>query len=201
MPPMKKQFSRRVFIQLTLLSIGGTLLAACAKIFHLTSNPLVLAPSNTNTPKPTKTRTQTSNPPKTTTPTEIPCFHLLSPVNGAELQTTGKVTFSWEPMPEAAKYRLEIILPTNQPLVFETEKTSRDQYLDALRLGGEYHWQVTAIDVAGSNICTIGLFIFEKPEYQQILALTPTQTSTPQIDTPGGGPCCTGTSGSNSGAN
>jgi hypothetical protein len=206
-PKMEIKFSRRDFIKATLLSLGAAFLAACKKLVNPTSTPVATATStNTDTPEPTATKTptptstETPTPTETATPTEIPCFRLLTPENGATLKPLGRVTFSWEAMPGAENYKLEIILPTNQPVVFETPKTSRDQYIEVITMGGVFHWQVTALDANSSIICTTEPFTFTKPEY---VPPEPTPTSTSESgDTTGGGPgSSTSGSGSSAGAN
>jgi len=164
---------------MALLSLGAVILAACERLIKpMVVTTFTVTPTNTNTPEPTATKTQTPTTTDTATPTEIPCFRLLTPENGAILKTIGKVTFSWEAMPGAANYKLEIILPSSQPVMFETNNTSIDQYLKALRMGGGYHWQVTAFDTSGAIICSPEPFTFEKSEY---LPPAPTQNG-------GGGP-------------
>ena len=204
---MENKFSRRDFFKLTFLSLSAAFLAACEKLVNPTSAPIATATStDANTPNPTSTETliptstETPTPTETATPTDIPCFHLLTPENGATLKPLGKVTFSWEAMPGAVNYKLEIILPTNQPVVFETPKTSRDQYIEAIAMGGVFHWQVTAFDVSNAIICSTEQFTFTKPEY---IPPEPTPTSTIESgDTTGGGPgSSTSGSGSSAGAN
>jgi hypothetical protein len=190
---MKEKLSRRDFFKITLLSLGAAFLAACERLVNPTSTPIAKATStNTTTPEPTAsetptpTSTATPTPTETATPTEIPCFHLLTPENGATLRPLGRVTFSWTAMSGATNYNLEIILPNNQPVVFETANTSRDLYIEVFHMGGVFHWQVTAVDANNSIICTTEPFPFTKPEY---IPPEPTPTSTSEsIDTTGGGP-------------
>ena len=166
----KDKVSRRDFLKVTLLGIGTGLLAACERIVKpvadvlptLTATPSktnTLAPTETNTPSPTPTESQTP------TATEIPCFQLLTPENNTMLEPIGKVIFSWESMPEAVNYELEIILPSTQSILFQTSETSRAQYIEAISMGGEFYWQVSAFDTNGAILCTAEAFTFEKPEY------------------------------------
>jgi hypothetical protein len=180
-PKMKNKFSRRDFIKAALLSMGAAFLTACEKLINPTSTPVVTVTStNTDTPEPsatktpTPTSTETPTPTKTATSTEIPCFHLLTPENSAIIKPLGMITFSWEAMPGATDYKLEIILPTNLSVTFMTAKTARDQYIEVFNLGGTYHWQVTALDNNSVVICGTEPFTFEKPEY-----IPPTSTTTP----------------------
>lgn len=165
---MKDKVSRRDFLKMTLLGIGAGFLAACKRVVTPAVNAvatLTATPSKTNTPLPTETNTPTSTPTETPTPTEIPCFRLLSPESGAKLPATGKVTFSWEAMQGAVIFKLEIILPSKQSVFFDSDKTSRDQYIEAFGMGGVYQWKVTAFNTSGEIICAAEPFTFEKPEY------------------------------------
>lgn len=161
----KDKVYRRDFLKLVLTSIGAILASCMPRVTQTLAPTLTPTSTNTRSPEPTSTITQTSTPTETPTPTEIPCFHLLTPENGAKLPTVGKVTFSWEAMPGAASYRLEIILPTSQSVIFETTYTSRGQYIEAIRIGGEFHWRVSALDISNQIICVTELFSFIKPEY------------------------------------
>ena len=161
----KDKISRRDFLKLAITSIGAYL-ASCMPRATQTLTPTLTATStNTNTSEPTFTNTPTSTPTETPIPTEIPCFHLLSPENGTKLNPIGKVTFAWEAMQGAISYKLEIIFPSAQSVFFETNNTSRDQYLEAFSMGGTYQWKVTAFDATGKIICFAESFAFEKPEY------------------------------------
>jgi len=105
--------------------------------------------------EPTATEEPLATEIPTETPTETPlaCITLLSPVNGAEIPTVGKVTFSWTPMDEVEKYVLNITLPSGEIVSFETDQTFRDRYMEAFVAGGEYQWQVIAQDTNGNEIC------------------------------------------------
>lgn len=161
----KSNFTRREFLKLTLAGLGAALLAACERLVKPVTLPDAgTAPTATGTPEPTATATATPTPTETATPTEIPCFKLLTPEDGAKLNPVGRVTFSWEPMPGAASYRLEITLPTGQVVSFDTTGLSRGQYLEAIKVGGQFQWRVAALDSTGAVICSAGPFTFEKPE-------------------------------------
>ena len=68
-------------------------------------------------------------------------------------------------MQGAINYELEVVQPSTQSVVFETDKTSRDQYIEAFSMGGTYQWRVTAFGSEGTAICTTEPFTFEKPAY------------------------------------
>jgi len=156
----KKDFSRRDLLKLALVGLGTAFLAACERLVKSISMP---APANADNPQPAAT--DTPAPTETSTPTQPACFRLLAPENGATLGSIGKVTFSWEAMPGAARYRLEITLPTGTVLPFESGTTGHVRYLESLPLGGTFNWQVTALDAGGGAICLSEPFTFGKPEY------------------------------------
>jgi hypothetical protein len=157
----KDKISRRDFLKLALTGLGA-FLASCMPRPAQTPTPTSSPTStNTSTPGPTSTKVPTQTP----TPTELPCFRLLTPENGAKLNPAGKITFSWAAMPGVTNYKLEIIFPSGQSVTFETNNTNRDQYLEALSLGGTYQWKVTAFDANGAVICTAEPFSFEKAAF------------------------------------
>ncbi len=161
----KSTFSRRDFMKLAMASLGA-LLASCMPPATPIPTPTFTPPSiKTNTPKPDPMDTPTSAATETLTPTAVPCFRLLAPEDGVTLPAMGKVTFLWEAMEGAGRYKLEIILPAGQAVVFETDGPGRDQYLEAFSMGGVYQWQVTAFDASGTMLCAAGPFTFEKTEY------------------------------------
>jgi hypothetical protein len=153
----------RIF-RLALLGLGGATLAAC----NLPISPPAPTPTLALTPiltdnslAPVATRTPLPTPIPTATP--LTCVRLLTPENGAKLKGGGKVTFSWEPMPDAAVYWLEIMLPSGQKVTFDTrDRNSRDQYLEAFELDGVYYWQVSVLSHGGGLFCTSDSFVFEK---------------------------------------
>ena len=154
---------RRHFFRLSLWGLGTALLLAChlplaaasptaASTLDSQNLDLPLAPLATLTPAPTQKPTATP----------LTCSHLLTPENGAQLKGGGRVTFSWEPMPEAAAYWLEITLPTGQVVTFDAPRASRDQYLEAFGLDGVYYWQVSVLGRGGGLLCTTAPFTFDK---------------------------------------
>ena len=165
----KPPLSRKDFLKISWTSLWGLILAACK--FETEETPTATPTQTaTNTPTPTSTSTatptNTPTPTATNTPTEtpIPCFKLLSPENGATLEIIGKVIFSWETMQGAEKYEIEFTLPTSQTVKFETTETSHTRYIESLALGGEFFWQVIALDTDKNIICSTTSFSFKKPE-------------------------------------
>ena len=164
---MKDNPSRRDFLKLSWVSLWGLVLAACK--IETEDSPLPSpTPTATDTPTPEPQKDSApvveEEPTPTNTPTEtpIPCFKLLTPENEVWLPVIGKVTFSWEPMPGAESYKIEITLPNKQVIFFETKEISRDQYIEAIKMGGLFEWLVIAYDSAGNVICTTEPFRFEK---------------------------------------
>jgi hypothetical protein len=167
----KKTLSRRDFLKLILPGIGAFLTACMGRIKPTPAS--TLTPSSTSTSSPTSTPTSTSNSTSTATETPIPSFKLLTPENNAILSAIGKVTFSWEQVPSAVNYRLEITLPTEKIASFVIDITSYTRYLESLPLGGIYFWRVIAQDANGNVIFATDPFSFSKPEYYS-------PTSTPE---------------------
>ena len=159
----KNNLSRRDFLKLTLTSLTATFLTACGRALGIpaTSSP-TLTPTSTDTPQPTATNAPTSTPTDTPSPTPIPCFKLLTPENGTTLPAIGKVTFSWEAMPGATRYQLQITLPSGQVVPFDVEGTSNTRYLESFLTAGIYQWLVIAFDSSGVVICKADPFTFEK---------------------------------------
>lgn len=155
-----------------MLASLGTFLVSCLPKVEATEMPSndvpTTEPPATETPA-TEAPTESEAPPPTEVPaTEEPfCFQLLTPENEAVLPNVGKITFSWEPISGADRYLLEISLPNGTVVPFETQLTYRDQYIEAITLGGTFTWQVTALDAYGILICSTESFTFEKPEYAQ----------------------------------
>jgi hypothetical protein len=153
--------SRRDLLKLSLLLCGGAVLAACQHILPPPAPVPTFTPTQTDTPAPLPTLTPRPTQPPTATP--LTCVHLLTPENGVTLPAAGRLTFSWEPMPEAAAYWLEIRLPNGQTATFDSTG-SRDLYLEAFRMRGVYYWQVSALGHGGGLLCTSDPFVFEKGE-------------------------------------
>jgi hypothetical protein len=65
----------------------------------------------------------------------------------------GKVTFSWEPVNGADSYLLQFTLPTGNMVTFATDEVTKDRYMEAFGMNGEFQWNVVAFDVSGKEIC------------------------------------------------
>ena len=104
----------------------------------------------------------------------------------------GKAAFSWEAMPGAVGYKLEITFPTGQKISFDTQGLSRDQYLEAFKMAGLFHWQVTAIDANSVMLCTAEPFTFEK---EKVPVLDKGKGEDGNGDGTDGGPSATGAAG------
>jgi hypothetical protein len=187
---MKDKISRCDFLKLALTSIGAFLASCLPRAAQTPAPTLTPTSTKTDTIEPTSTNTPTSTPTETPTPTAIPCFHLLTPDNGAKLNAIGKVTFSWEAMQGAIRYQLQFIFPSGQVVSFDVENNNNTRYIESFIAGGIYTWQVIALDVNDASICITEPFNFEKPE-------SPTHNNPGGGDgggdTTGGGPGAGGT--------
>lgn len=113
------------------------------------------------------TATQMQAPTEAPSKTPLSCLTLLTPADGAEIATIGKVTFSWTMVNEATFYALDIVLPSGQTVSFETKQTFRDQYMEAFSEGGNYQWKVIAQDRKRNEICSSEPATFSKSSYKQ----------------------------------
>lgn len=118
-----------------------------------------IAPELGSTLEPNATASLTQVP--STTPPS--CVSLLTPPNGVEIPAIGKVTFSWNSLPEAMFYVLIIVLPSGATASFDTKVTFRGQYMEAFPAGGQYQWKVIAQDRKRNEICSSELATFSKP--------------------------------------
>jgi hypothetical protein len=116
-------------------------------------------PSVTATIQPTLTATKTS----TITSTPI-CLQLLTPVDGIELANTGKMVFTWKSLVNAATYKIELIPPNGKEISFISKGTQYSRYAESIPMGGEFTWQVIALDENGKELCSSVASSFEKPE-------------------------------------
>jgi hypothetical protein len=62
---------------------------------------------------------------------------------------------------------LNIVLPSGEIVLFETDQTFRDRYMEAFVAGGEYQWHVIAQEIDESAICISEVATFDKPAYEK----------------------------------
>ncbi|MBT3322514.1 MAG: hypothetical protein HN392_09550 [Anaerolineae bacterium] len=134
--------------------------------------------TETFTPEPAQVEEKTPEPTETFTPEPVvdeleetpSCTQLLTPEDGAELPSSGQVTFSWQPVEGAALYQLYILFPTEVDLTFELAETSITRYTESFSMhpayhqGGEHQWNVTALNAEGEIICSSDFLTFRKPD-------------------------------------
>lgn len=150
---------------ITVVLISCTPSIPTQQIEGMISTPTVSFTETTKTPEPVSTM----NPTATESPTEVPsmtppsCMSLLTPPNGSEIPAIGKVTFSWNSLPEAMFYVLVIVMPSGTTTSFDTKVTFRGQYMEAFPAGGQYQWKVIAQDRKRNEICSSELATFSKP--------------------------------------
>jgi hypothetical protein len=165
---MKNKLSRREFLSSILAVTYTALLAGCQRFLGFetpypkpTETLTPTEPLPTNTPSPSLTATTTKTPPPTATsmptPTDTPtatpaCFRLLAPTDGTEESANGRVTFTWEALPGAVKYILEITGPSGVKLSYPTLNTQYSLYASTLPGTGRFIWQVAGLD-AGGKVC------------------------------------------------
>ncbi len=88
----------------------------------------------------------------------------LAPENETDFPTAAKVIFLWTAMDDAATYLLNITLPFGNITTFESETTEITRYIEAFTQGGEYQWNVTALNAAGEEVCSSDFFTFDTPK-------------------------------------
>ena len=131
-----------------------------------TEVPVETHAPNTQEPIETEEPIPTELPPTEPLPTEEPekvCAKLLSPADGIEVPAVGIVTFEWEPVDGAENYILKFTLPGGAIVEFETDETTKDRYMEAFGVSGEFEWNVIAFDLNGSEICISEIALFTKP--------------------------------------
>lgn len=139
--------------------------------------------SETNTPYPTSTviPSNTVNASPTTTQTLIPtdtitpvCLQPLSPAESTTFGSTGKISFSWASNIEAASYMIVITAPNGTKMSFKATDTDHySRYLESFAWGGEYAWQVVALDADGKELCRSIPLAFTKPVTEPTLTAVP----------------------------
>lgn len=125
----------------------------------------VAASTPGNASKTPITATRTSVPTiKTLVPTSPACFELLTPESNARVPATGKISFTWQAVPNAIRYFLEITMPNGNIASFKTGDTKINRYAESTAMGGTYQWKVIAYDASGELLCTAGPSSYSKPE-------------------------------------
>ena len=162
---MKSKVAILVFISFLLLSCAPATPTQEDEVAEIATEEIITEESISQ-PVTTEESIVTEEPTETPTETPIACVTLLTPVNGVEIPSVGKVTFSWTAIGEAGKYVLNIILPSGDIVPFETDQTFYDHYMEGFAVGGEYQWQVVAQSKDGNDICLSSVAIFDKSTYQ-----------------------------------
>jgi len=145
-----------------------------------------LTPSNTVSPTLTTFPTPKLIPSATNqviVPVTASCSELLTPENDGEVVAFGKLIFTWEAVPNAASYILEMTMPNGSTASFKTKETKITRYAESTPSGGKYQWQITAYNTSNELICATDLFNYTKPEYVVIPRDGPESG-------PGAGPTC-----------
>jgi hypothetical protein len=73
-----------------------------------------------------------------------------------------KITFTWQPMPGAASYQLQISLPGGKLLAVDTPTTSTTPSAGTYLESGVYTWRVLALGGNGQQLCVTESFTFQK---------------------------------------
>ena len=92
------------------------------------------------------------------------CFKLLTPENGAQEPGIGKIDFTWQALPGAARYLLEMTMPNGAKIQFKAAEPKLVRYAESTSMGGTYQWSVTAYSTTGETLCTSSPFTYSKPD-------------------------------------
>lgn len=168
--PQKKPSSR-----LWLAAIAGGFCILAIAMFSLGRN--VFAYLGLNNPTATATATQataiqaipetdTATPEQVSaSSTDIPCTVLLTPEDKSDVPVVGKITFTWEAIPDAILYDLQITMPNGSLLNFKSDETQIIRYAESTPMVGEYQWQIRAYNANDDLVCTSDPFTYTKLEY------------------------------------
>ena len=114
-----------------------------------------------NTPNGTQIRVQTETPDANLQ--VLPHFTLKEPKDGTSFGTKDKMAFSWDAFKSSVSYRLEIFPPNAKKLTYTTNGPSIVRYSESLPWGGQFTWQVIALNRENKPIAFSGQSFFSKP--------------------------------------
>jgi len=125
------------------------------------TNTPVLSPPSTAAPSPALLATPSPNlsaqpnliPTFTSTPFTGECLALLAPAEGVIYPADKSIPFTWESMPGATKYLLEITAPDG--FLLSIESVTPDYKVSPGMFPGakQYSWTVVAVDSGEQQIC------------------------------------------------
>jgi len=78
----------------------------------------------------------------------------LLPPAGSEVPANGRLTFTWEALPGAAKYVLEIANPNGVKLSYSIPTTQYSLYASSMPGTGRFTWQAAALDAGEKALWT-----------------------------------------------
>ncbi len=107
------------------------------------------------------TPTATTTPTLTATPT---CIQLISPAEGTEFPRIGRMTFTWDALVAAASFQIVFTAPNGTEMRFSTRDERYSRYAESFPWGGEYQWQIVALDEDGKPVCSSARSTFKKAE-------------------------------------
>ncbi len=74
------------------------------------------------------------------------------------------MTFTWEALIEATTFQIVFTAPNGTEMRFSTRNERYSRYAESFPWGGEYQWQVVALDGDGKPVCSSAHFTFKKAE-------------------------------------
>ncbi|BCY16490.1 hypothetical protein hrd7_03390 [Leptolinea sp. HRD-7] len=128
----------------------------------------------TATASATKTATSTTTATATTTTTaKPPCLIPLTPPEGTGFDAFGKISFSWTSNIEAASYVVAVTAPNGTVMTFPSKSNEYSRWIESFAWGGEFSWQVLALDAEGNVLCRSVPVTFKKPVTEPSLTAVP----------------------------
>lgn len=137
------------------------------------SSSVTTTETATETPSasPTVTATETVTPSVTSTSV---CLQPGIPSDSAEFGPFGRINFDWTANVDAAAYLVQVTSPTGLDMTFRSNTPEYSRYVESFPWGGEYTWQVVALDANGNELCRSISSKFTKPLTE------PSQTAVPR---------------------
>jgi hypothetical protein len=126
----------------------------------------------------TTTLTQTVTATGTSVPPAPPCLVPLLPPEDNSFGSFGKISFSWESNIEAASYTVIVTAPNGTVMTFPVKTNEYSRWIESFSWGGEFTWQVAALDANGNTLC------LSKPMRFTKMVTEASQTAVPQGSDP-----------------
>ena len=133
-----------------------------------------VSPTTTQTVVPTTTQTVTS-----TVTVKPDCLIPLAPPDSSSFGSFGEISFSWDSNVDAASFVVAVTAPNGTVMTFPAKDSGEySRWIESFPWGGEFTWQVLALDPDGNVLCRSASMRFTKPVTE------PSQTAVPRSKPP-----------------